>query len=52
MERKALVIIRCVHGLIEGQCSICVNLHEKLQPEKLQTAREKPSDRKTKKAKG
>jgi hypothetical protein len=40
-----------MHGLIEGQCSICVNLREKLQPEKLQTAREKPSSRKVKKAK-
>jgi hypothetical protein len=52
MERKGLVIVRCMHGLIEGQCSICVNLREKLQPEKLQTEKEKPSNRKAKKAKG
>jgi hypothetical protein len=52
MERKGLVIVRCMHGLIEGQCSICVNLREKLEPEKLQTEKEKPSNRKAKKAKG
>jgi hypothetical protein len=52
MERKGLVIIRCRHGLIEGQCSICVNVDEKLEPEKLQTEKEKPSNRKAKKAKG
>lgn len=50
--KESFVTIRCMHGLIEGQCSICVNLREKLGPEKLQTEKEKPSNRKAKKAKG
>jgi hypothetical protein len=40
-----------MHGLIEGQCSICGKLAEKLRSEKLQTATDKPSNRKAKKAK-
>ena len=51
MERKALVIIRCMHGLIEGQCSICGKSGERLQSEKLQTDTDKSSKRKAKKAK-
>jgi hypothetical protein len=40
-----------MHGLIEGQCSVCEKLRKKLQPEKLQPATDKRSNRKAKKAK-
>jgi len=40
-----------MHGLIEGQCSICEKLSEKLQTEKLQTEMDKSSHKKAKKAK-
>jgi hypothetical protein len=40
-----------MHGLIEGQCSICGKTVRKLQTEKLQTAADKPSNGKAKKTK-
>jgi hypothetical protein len=48
---KALVIIRCMHGLIEGQCSVCQKQVQKVQTEKLQTEMNKPSHKKRKKLK-
>jgi hypothetical protein len=41
-----------MHGMIEGQCSICRKRDEKVQTEKLQTAmNNKPSHKKRKKLK-
>jgi hypothetical protein len=40
-----------MHGLIEGQCSVCQKMVEKGQTEKLQTASNKPSHKKRKKLK-
>jgi hypothetical protein len=49
--KESFVVIRCMHGLIEEQCSLCQKLIERSRTEKLQTATEKPSNRKARKPK-
>jgi hypothetical protein len=41
-----------MHGLLEGQCSICEKLRENLQSENLKKETDKPSNTNIKKAKG